>query len=172
MTTAQLLKNQAQYARGLARSLMADVTPEQAHAAPAGRANPIGASFYHTIGGEDFAVNASVRGKEMVAARIGGKTGASELPPQGFEWGDWGRAVHFDFDAARAHGDAVAAETDAWLDSLTDEDLTRPVDFTGFGLGMQDVTWTLTNLVIGHIFGHAGEISALKGIQGNKGYAM
>jgi hypothetical protein len=38
------------------------------------------------------------------------------------------------------------------------------------GMGTQSVGFVVNNAVIGHAFSHCGEISAVKGVQGKKGY--
>jgi hypothetical protein len=38
------------------------------------------------------------------------------------------------------------------------------------GMGTKSVGFVVNNAVIGHAFSHRGEISALKGVQGKKGY--
>jgi hypothetical protein len=41
---------------------------------------------------------------------------------------------------------------------------------SGAGLGMRTVAWVLSRAVIGHADNFSGEISAIKGVQGKKGY--
>ncbi len=49
-------------------------------------------------------------------------------------------------------------------------ELGRQLDLSTFGLGAQSLNWALYNLVIGHAVSHAGEIAAVKGVQGLKGH--
>ena len=60
---------------------------------------------------------------------------------------------------------AVRAATDAYLETLIAEELDREVRFFG---SMQPVANVLTTLVA-HTMGHAGDIAAIKGLQGVKG---
>ena len=60
---------------------------------------------------------------------------------------------------------AVRAETDAYLDKLTDEELDRQVYLFSRQCPVADV---LTMLVVHSSF-HVGEIATIKGIQGTKG---
>ena len=62
---------------------------------------------------------------------------------------------------------AVFTATDAYVHSLKDGDLDRMVDTPA---GKMPVGGILTGLVAGHMSSIAGEISALKGCQGKKGY--
>ena len=82
----------------------------------------------------------------------------------------WARRVQIDLPALKAYGRAVYAATDAYLESLTDIDLDRELDLSAVGFGKQKLSWMLNFLVLNHIGTETGEISALKGIQGAKGY--
>jgi len=58
---------------------------------------------------------------------------------------------------------------------LSDADLERELDLTGVGFGTRKLGWMLNllilnHLILNHIGTETGEISALKGIQGAKGY--
>src|SRR6266542_1364151 len=156
---------------------MADVTPEQAHYAPPGRANPIGATFAHLVCSEDVIVNGMLRQQAPLSASTHtDSTGLSEpMPmPGSADWSEayaaWARRVHIDLPALKAYGRAVYAATDAYLESLTDIDLDRELDLSAVGFGKQKLSWMLNFLVLNHIGTETGEISALKGIQGAKGY--
>jgi hypothetical protein len=67
----------------------------------------------------------------------------------------------------RAYGEAVQTAVDGVIMSLTDADLSRPVQ-TPFG--SSTFLFMLSGALIGHIHDHTGEISCLKGLQGAKGY--
>jgi uncharacterized damage-inducible protein DinB len=69
----------------------------------------------------------------------------------------------------QAYAAAVQAETDAYLASLTDEELRREMPWP-FG-GTRTVADFLALLVVHTVF-HAGEVSALKGVQGVRGIAF
>jgi hypothetical protein len=65
----------------------------------------------------------------------------------------------------------VYAATDAYVASLDDEALAKPLDLSMVGLGMQTMGYLLGGLVLNtHL--HTGEISAIKGFQGLKGYPI
>ena len=104
------------------------------------------------------------------------KMGLSEpMPMPGApDWSDsyaaWTRRVQVDLSALRAYAEAVYAATDAYLASLSDSDLERELDLTAVGFGKQKIGWMLNLLVLNRIGTETGEISALKGIQGAKGY--
>jgi hypothetical protein len=64
-----------------------------------------------------------------------------------------------------AYAEAVRLATDAYLASLTDDELDRRVSFFG---SESSVAGVLVRFVA-HTAGHAGEIAAVKGMQGLQG---
>lgn len=167
MDTSTLLRQQIKEAHEWLEATMADVTPQQAHWQPAGKANPIAACYGHIVLSEDWLINTLFQGKPPFAATtFAGKTGFSDMPPQG-PWFDWGRKVKVDLTAARRFAQAVYDNTDKYLASVKDADLARQLDSPA---GRQTVQWLLTNGSLGHVHQFTGEISCLKGLQGAKGY--
>ena len=154
---------------------MADVTQEQADWPPPGVANPLGACYAHAVTAEDRIIHGMLMGEAPLAATTwAGRTGQSELQPRPGQdqagYAAWTRNVRVELGAARAYAQAVYAATDAYLASLTAEDLDRPLDLSSVGVGMQTVAWVLGNLIVGHAHNLLGEISCLKGVQGARGY--
>jgi hypothetical protein len=64
------------------------------------------------------------------------------------------------------YGKAVSAATDAFLDSISDADLDRPIDFFG---RKESMGWVIADTVLVHVAFHSGEIASLKGVMGLKG---
>jgi hypothetical protein len=60
-TAVAFIREGAQLGHWYLDGTMADVTSEQAHYAPPGRANPIGATFAHLVCSEDLIVNGMLR---------------------------------------------------------------------------------------------------------------
>ena len=77
-----------------------------------------------------------------------------------------------DLAQLREYGGAVAAATDEWLATLAPEDLDRMIDLSAFGFGERSLAWVLGGAVIGHTQAHWGEISALRGLHGAKGFPV
>jgi hypothetical protein len=154
------------------------VTQEQAHWLPPGIAHPVGATYAHVILSEDAAINGMFRGQApLFAGAWAGKTGVSELPPMlnpqkpGFpDWSAWGRRVRVDVEKLRQYASAVYAASEAYLLSLGDGDLNRPIDLSVLGLGPSTLRYVLINGVLGNALTHCGEISCLKGLQSVRGY--
>jgi len=82
MDAVASLREQFKVAHGMLEGTMADVTADQAQWSPPGRANPLGASYAHTVLGEDVMVNGLVKGgAPMFVTSWAGKAGVSEPPP-------------------------------------------------------------------------------------------
>src|SRR5437764_14663133 len=125
---------------GTAYLIMADVTQVQAEFAPPGIANPLGATYAHVVWSEDMQVQGMFRQvPPLFASTWAGRTGLSEpMPAPGPEWAGyaaWARRVKVDLQALHQYASAVAAETDAWIATLGDADLDRPLDLSGVGFG-------------------------------------
>ena len=114
-------------------------------------------------------INMIIQGGEtLYATSWAGKTGISEHQ---FEADlDWARRVEVDLEQARQYGQAVYAATDDYLAGLNEEDLNQVVDMTSQGYGEWKLDAFLLSFVLSHIRDIMGEVSALKGVQGLKGY--
>lgn len=167
-----LVRSQYKGAHDLLEATMQDVTPEQAHWAPPGIANPLGASYIHIVGAEDFILTKVARGAQpLVMGAFAGKTGVSEPPPPpGPGLDEWARRVKVDLAQTKEYAQGVYKQTDDWLASLSAADLDKPIDLSGFGMGQQPMHVLAGGIVLQHINNHLGEIACLKGLQGAKGY--
>lgn len=173
MDTVTFIRDQLTQARAFLAGTMSGLDEADAHAPPPGRGNSIAATYAHLVCGEDGFVNALLRGGEPLFARAwSGRTGLSEMPPPDDDWAAWGRRVRVDLDAMRPYAGAVAAETDAWIAGLTAADLEREIDFSEAGFGHVTLAWALGAGVIGHVTSHWGEICALKGLRGGRGFPV
>src|SRR3990172_9560312 len=121
MDGISLLRQQFQASHGWLEATLQDVTPEQAHWAPPGKANPLGATYAHVVLGEDAMINGMVNGgAPLFATAWAGKTGLSEMPPSpsdGQPWYAWARRVRIDLPALRQYAQAVYAASDQCLTS-------------------------------------------------------
>lgn len=179
----ELLREQLRGARETLGGTTKDLSAETAQWIPPGSALPIGAAYAHAVLLMDGVVNGMVRGtRPLYAAAFEGKTGVSEPHPgsadegprdpeeMGRVFADWCRSLKVDLPALHGYAAAVFDEADGWLAGLSDADLERTVDLAPFGLGPSTVAFVLSAIVIGHVYCHAGEIAALKGTRGLKGY--
>jgi DinB superfamily len=175
-TRAALLRRVVADARQVLDGTMADVTQAQADYVPPGSANPLGATYAHVVWSEDLIVQGMLRQlPPLFASSWASRTGLSEpMPSPGSpEWASyaaWTRQVKVDLAALRQYAQAVAAETDGWIAALGEEDIDRPLDLSGVGLGQHTLGTAIGLLVANHLGTETGEISVLKGIQGARGY--
>lgn len=175
MDAVSLLREQLTEAHTLLEAVMQGVTPEAAHWMPPGQANPVGATYAHVVLSEDRTINGVLQHRRpLYETTWAGKTGMSELmPQQGEEWNDyanWTRRLTVDLPAVHAYAKAVYANTDAYLASLSPDDLDKQLDLSGVGGSQVTLGHVLGRSVVGHVDNISGEISCLKGLQGLQGY--
>ena len=170
MSKADLIKQQLGITRMVFDGTIADVTDSQCAKVPAGVAHPIGATLAHSVMSEDFVVNMMVKGGQpLMMGAFAGKTGASELQPApGGDRFGWAQRVKVDLPALKEYAKAVFDATDEYVGSLSDEELDRKIDFPG--MGPTPISGVLTMITIVHPSNHIGEVSAMKGLDGAKGY--
>ena len=71
MNTIELLQYSLSNAFGILGQVVADLTQEQADWAPPGIANPIGATYWHTVSGVDEIVHKWIRGEDLLRQKDG-----------------------------------------------------------------------------------------------------
>jgi len=153
-------------ARQLIDAAIGGTTDEQFNWQPPGLANSIKASFIHLVVSEDFFIQQIIQGQPQIWA-VGGwaeKTGLPFPPGGGRGWEEI-KSATLALAPVLAYQQAVRAATDAYLATLTPEELDRSISLFG---NPAPVASALT-LVVSHMVGHAGEIAALKGVQGVMG---
>ncbi len=176
-TFAEMLRQSLQDAHQTLEETMQGVTTEVAHFQPQGKALPIGAAYTHVLVSEDILLQNWVRKeKSLLESGWNMKMGISEPhPAMDEQWGtnypSWVKSVKVDLPKLKAYGQAVYKQTDEFMTSLTDKDLVEmKVDLSSWGQG----EWPLARFVIRYLLSHidslCGEISAVKGLQGLKGY--
>ena len=174
LTALQLLKDELKSAREVFEGTVGDVTQEQLHQLPGGKALPLGAVYAHLIFSEDAIVQGMLQKKAPLSDSImKGKTGTSlPMPAMDEKWSEaneeWSKNVKIDLSEFREYAKAVYAATDAYVNSLQDEDVEKVIDLGSWG--KQTVAQLLSGFIIGHTYSLTGEIAALKGLQGAKGY--
>jgi hypothetical protein len=148
---------------------IAVVSPEAANNVPGGEAQPIGYVAAHILHCEDVMLNSAVRGKPSVWERDGwdkkiGIPLALDQPTAAAQ------AYHCDPLQLNDYARSVYEATEEYLDTLRPEDLDREIDLSSFGVPKMPLGAFLLTMVLGNNYAHTGEISALKGILGKKGY--
>jgi hypothetical protein len=171
MNTVELVQYSLGNAFGILEQVVADLTQEQADWTPPGIANPIGATYWHTVSSVDEIVCKWIKGEESLRQKGGWQekvlTVAVPEPGHGEDYLAYMQAIRVDIAALHAYSKAVAEAIQCWLASLTPEDLARELETP---IGKLGVGQTLETFVIWHINAHCGEIAALKGCLGVKGY--
>ena len=169
----EILLTQLKAAHSVLEGTMDGVTEEAAHYMPPGTANPIAGTYAHIVFSEDLFVQSFLRGaKTLMETDFKDNTGASAVQPTEWEkeYPKWLKDVRLDMDKFQVYAKAVFAESEKYVESLTDEDLEKEVDMSAFGMGSKKTYDFIANLISGHTYSIAGEIAVLKGIQGLKGY--
>jgi hypothetical protein len=171
MDTIALLRSGMKTAHEWLEATMADVTPEMAQWAPPGTAHPIGSRYAHVVVGEDNLVAMVKGGAPLHTGAWQGRTGIAGDPQAAYASTlEWAQTVKIDLAALRGYAQAVYANTDEFLATLKPENLETQVDLSQFGMGVWQLDAFLLSLVLGHARDIMGEISAVKGVQGAKGY--
>lgn len=169
MNTVEFLQISLKNAFDILGGVTADVTPEQADWAPPGTANSIGATYWHVITSTDQMVHGWGMGQAPLGETAGwqGKVLLASAPEDEEDLGAIMRAARVDLAAMHEYSKAVGEATRDWVASLTPDDLERKIE-TPFGeLSLAEM---LAAFVLWHINAHCGEIAALKGCQGARGY--
>ena len=178
MDPVSLLRMQLENAHQTLEGTLGDISQEDAHKEPGGRAFKVAALYGHVVCSEDMIINGMLRrAAPLHASSWAGRTGFSQVMPapttdvQG-GWADahdrWARELRIELTQARAYAQAVQADALEYVSSLAPEDLGRTLELTFLPptpLGM-----VVTMFVVGHYYALAGEMSAVKGVIGLKGY--
>ncbi len=176
MTALELIKIELKDARETFESTVADLTADFFNKHPEGISLPVEAAYAHLIFSEDVIISTFLQKKTpLCLSSWKDKTGASEIMPAMDEnWSknhaEWARRVQLDLPKFNEYKKAVYEATDAYVSSLKDEDIEKEIDLGGWG--KKTIYSLMFNFIIGHTMSLTGEISSLKGLQGQKGYAF
>lgn len=171
MNAVELTQYALGNAFGILNQVVSDLTQEQADWRPPGIANPVGATYWHTVSSVDEIVHAWIQGDAPLRREEGWQdqvliTSLTE-PGEGQDYLAYMQSIRVDLASLHAYTQAVAGAVQGWLASLDPEEFTRELDTP---VGKLNVAQILETFVIWHINAHCGEIAALKGCQGVKGY--
>jgi hypothetical protein len=171
MNAVELIQYALGNAIGILNQVVSDLTQEQADWRPPGIANPIGATYWHTVSSVDEIVHAWLGGGAPLKQKNGWQekvlTTSVPQPGEGGETLAYMQAIRVDLASLHAYAEAVSEAVQGWLASLTPEELERKLQTP---IGELSVVQVLETFIIWHINAHCGEIAALKGCQGVKGY--
>lgn len=169
MDTLAVVRELVKQAHQWFEGTVADVTLEVANFTPAGVAPRVGARLAHLVISEDVLINSILKsGAPMFATTWAGKTGVSD--PK-FEQGiEWDRSIILELPELMDYMRAVFANTEAILAAMKAEEMDRTVDMSRFGYGTPTTAMWFGIFIIAHTHDISGEISAVKGLLGKKGY--
>lgn len=160
-----LLREMATRADDLAGQVFASVTPEQATWQLDGSsANRIAPTFFHVYYAEDRIINEVVLDRGTFFETRGWRERLGVDPAA-----IWAATTAPDLEQMRAYAAEVHAATREVLPSLDDAALGREVEGPR---GRQTVLARLGLILVTHKMGHIGEIAALLGCQGVKGFPV
>ena len=153
-----------QYADGhdMAGAALSDLTSEVAHWQPGGGANSIACLLAHTVYEEDDVLNATISGGQSLFER-GGWSAKTGIPAdiKAIWKPDWVLNIE-SFDAYRQE---VRQSTRAFLAEIGPAAIDRKIDAWD---GTYRIGWLLRSMS-DHQFGHMGEVSVLRGMEGLAG---
>jgi hypothetical protein len=171
MNTVELLQYSLDNAFGLLGQVTADLTQEQADWVPPGIANPIGGTYWHVLSSVDHIVHKWCQGQEPLSESAGWREKALTVslpePEHGGDYLAYLRAICVDLPMLDEYAQAVRGEVQGWLGSLAPADLERQIETP---VGELSLGQLLETFVVWHLNAHCGEIAALKGCQGARGY--
>ena len=156
MNTVELLQYSLDTAFEILGLVTADLTQEQTDWQPPGEASSIGSIYDHILTYVDHFV------QEMCIDQKPFPDSVESRPKE-----IWLQDVQADITDLHKRAGEVKAKAQGWLSSLTpaDLDIVRTTTVGELNQGqMFDI------YIIWHVNSHCGEISALKGCQGAKGY--
>jgi hypothetical protein len=169
MDTLQLLQTNLHLSHQFFLGTVADLTQEMLDWNPHGLAHPIGERYAHAVAAEDWMVNQVGRGgTPLFASTWAGKTGFGEMD-LGMS-AEQAQQFHVALKPLAEYTHAVFDASEEFFKSLTSQDMDRTVDMTAMSYGMMQFPLWASIFIMGHLDSLMGEISALKGMQGLKGY--
>lgn len=170
MTAIELLSQQIKDAHQVFLGTLNEVTDDIANHQPEGKALSIAAVWAHVIESEDMFL-AVISGQEPVSAGLASQTGVSAAQPMdnwAEEFPKWAKDVRVEVKALTEYTKAVFSASEDFVAKMNEEDLDKKHDMGSMG---EATTMTVVSgFMIGHCFSITGEISAIKGTQGLKGY--
>jgi hypothetical protein len=173
MDLKQVLAKNLESAHNAFAQTVADVTQEMADWIPPGVMHPIGERYAHLVLTEDILVNAVAKGgAPLCMSTWVGRTGFSAAPEMVTALtAERARAfrVH-DLNALAQYMRAVFENTQAYINEADEARLASRVDMQIVGRGEIPFPIWFSMFIVGHTRDVMGEISALKGCLGVKGY--
>jgi len=170
MNAVKLLREQLQSSHEVLEGTVGDIDQKGLDFNDVSKANPVGAAYAHAVISEDAVLSGMILQKQPLSS-LNSDTGLSEPMPTQSNWDkhdEWSKKVKVNLPKLRAFARKVYEQTDNYLATLKEEDLDRVIDLGN--MGKHNLGWVISCFIICHIANLAGEISAIKGVQGLQGY--
>ena len=161
MKATDYVKLQTEQAFGLLKMAADGMDDAQYNLDPQGTCNAAAKSHVHSLTAFDFFVINKAKGADMLWPQFASKHG---LPANSQEI--WGFTGNVPGAAVKEFADQIQKATLDYISTLSDADLDRQIDTQFFGVQSQAF---LLQLAAMHAAGHAGDVAAVKGMQGLKG---
>jgi hypothetical protein len=168
MTGIDLLQREFALMRRHVMGILQGLTKAELLWAPSGTVNSIGTTLLHVLTGEDRLVQSELQGKPSLweVGRWDEQIGVISLPIRGHDW------TRVDLTSLQApalfvYARTVEQATATYLHLLNDTDLEEQVRVYEQERARAAALFS----IIIHNTSHAGEIAALKGLQGMRGRA-
>jgi uncharacterized damage-inducible protein DinB len=166
MEVQEFIQKQIAAAHRLVDAGMTGLTDAQLNWLPTGTANTISATVMHILGGEDNYIQGFIQGKPTLFAEGGwaAKIGVAAPPRPGQSWDEY-KSKTLAVAPLLEFQQVVRESTDRYLAQVTPAELDRVVTMGG----RERTVGEVLAMLVGHLASHAGEVAALKGVQGAKG---
>lgn len=174
-TTPEVLTSALKGAHWLINVTFDGVEDELANRPAPGTANPLGTAYAHVVLAEDAIINGMFQGKPPLSATARtGSTGVDQPMPMSpmveGDLGEWYRTAKVDVAALKDYAAEVFAASEEYVAGLDEEGLGRMIEIPFGDMGQMPLSQAISMLVVQHCDNYAGEISAIKGVFGLKGY--
>ncbi len=161
MKATDYVKLQTEQAFGLLKMAADGMDDAQYNLDAPGTCNAAAKSHVHALAGFDFFVLNKAKGDEMLWPKFGSTHGLPANPTE-----IWGFTGTISGAAINDFANQMEAATINYIATLSDADLDGEVDTQVFGKRSRAFVLQLAAM---HAAGHAGDVAAVKGMQGLKG---
>ncbi len=161
MDAVRYAKKALEQSFGLFNMVADGMTDEQYNMKPEGTANSIAKSHVHAMTSVDFFLSGTLQGKPMQWPAFAQANGLPGNPTE-----IWAHTSAIPLAPMKEYGANVQKAALEYVGSLSESDLDREIDTPFFG---KQTAAFLIMLAGMHSAGHAGDMSAVKGLQGLKG---
>ena len=161
MKATDYAKLQTEQAFGLLKMAADGMDDTQYNFDAPGTCNAAAKSHVHALTSFDFFVMNKAKGEDMLWPKFAPTHGLPANPTE-----IWGFGGDISGAAINEFSTDIQKATLDYISTLSDADLDREVDTQFFG--KQSLAWVL-QLAAMHAAGHAGDVAAVKGMQGLKG---